>query len=108
MYPSELNAILRVLAEQKKEESKAEAAEVVREQRNLAALMSVVVNSSLNLAGMFAKRKPKMTKPEDFLSKDFQKIVDEIFNEARDERVSLSDRASQIADAKNKGLKGPW
>lgn len=52
-----------------------------------------------------------MTKPEDFLSKDFQKIVDEVLGEARDEYEAvapLSDRASQIIDAKAKGLKGPW
>ncbi len=97
-----------MLAGQKKEESKAEAANVVREQQNLAALMSVIVNSSLNVVSVFAKRKPKMTKPADFLSKDFQKIVDEVFGEARDERGLRGDRASQIADAKVKGLKGPW
>lgn len=60
---------------------------------------------------MFSKRGPKMTKPEDFLSKDFQRIVDVVFGEARDsvERGAvLTDRASQIQDAKDKGLKGPW
>lgn len=73
--------------------------------------MSVIVNSAQGIAGMFSKRRPKMTKPEDFLSKDFQKIVDEVLGEARDEYEAvapLSDRASQIIDAKAKGLKGPW
>ncbi len=73
--------------------------------------MSVIVNSAQGIAGMFSKRRPKATKPEDFLSKDFQKIVDEVLGEARDEYEAvapLGDRASQIIDAKAKGLKGPW
>jgi hypothetical protein len=71
--------------------------------------MSVIVNSAQGIAGMFSKRRPKMTKPEDFLSKDFQKIVKEIFGEAQGaERNKQSDRASLVQDAKAKGLKGPW
>lgn len=71
--------------------------------------MSVIVNSAQGIAGMFSKRRPKMTKPEDFLSKDFQKVVKEIFGEAQGaEPKKQSDRASLIQDAKAKGLKGPW
>ncbi len=71
--------------------------------------MSVIVNSAQGIAGMFSKRRPKMTKPEDFLSKDFQKVVREIFGEAQDaEPKKQSDRASLVEDAKAKGLNGPW
>lgn len=81
---------------------------MVREQQNLAALMSIIVNSTQGIAGMFSKRRPKMTKPEDFLSKDFQRLVSEIFEAQDAEQNAQSDRASLIQDAKAKGLKGPW
>lgn len=69
----------------------------------------MIVNSAKSAASVFSKHKPKMTKPEDFLSKDFQKVVREIFGEAQDaEPKKQSDRASLIDDAKAKGLRGPW
>lgn len=78
---------------------------MVREQQNLAALMAVIVNSAQSITGMFSKRRPKAVKPEDFLSKDFQRLVSEIFGEAQG---AEDDWASLIDDAKEKGLKGPW
>ncbi len=75
---------------------------------NWAFLASVVTNGFLGLAtGMSGKRrKPKLTNPDDFISKDFKKLVERVFNEAQSGKQT--DWASYIEDAKAKGLRGPW
>ena len=105
LRPSELAAILTELGKQKEQETRAELADIAREQQNLAAMMAVIVNSAQGIAGMFSKRRPKTVKPEDFLSKDFKKLIGELF-EAQD--AKQTDWASCVEDAKDKGLKGPW
>lgn len=84
-------------------------AERYREMReNWAFLASVVTNGFLGLAtGMSGKRrKPKLTNPDDFISKDFKKLVERVFNEAQPGKQT--DWASLIDDAREKGLRGPW
>lgn len=76
-------------------------------------MASTVTNGFLGLATAMSgkRRKPKLTEPEDFINKDFKKLMKQVFrdNEARPSKQSKQGGwASHIADAKAKGLKGPW
>lgn len=80
---------------------------------NWAFLASTVTNGFLGLAASMSgkKRKPKLTSPEDFISKDFKKLMKQMFrdNEAQPSKQSKRKGwASYVEDAKQKGLKGPW
>ncbi len=67
-------------------------------------LAAVFINGLSGIVGMFSKRKPKQVKPDDFISKDFEKLIEGIIKEAQPEK----DWASHIQDAKQKCLIGPW
>lgn len=100
LRPSELMAILAELKKQK-------LAEAYSEQRNKwAFLASVITNGFAAIAGMFSRRKPKMTEPDDFISKDFKRLAEDVFGESRSGKKV--DWDSLISEAKAKGLKGPW
>ena len=78
---------------------------------NWAFLASVVTNGFLGLAASMSgkRRKPKLTSPDDFINKDFKRLMEQIFNEARPSKQSKRGGwISHIEDAKAKGLKGPW
>ena len=102
MYRSEIPSIVKAL-------SKRKLAERYRDMReNWAFLASVATNGFLGLAASMSgkRRKPKLTSPDDFISKDFKRLMEQIFNEARPGKQT--DWASLIQDAKEKGLRGPW
>ncbi len=105
LRPSELAAILLELGKQKEAETKIDLSNIIREQQNLAVMMAVIVNSIREFAGMFAKRKPKTVSAGDFLSKDFKRLVHETIEA---QPAKITDWASLVQDAKEKGLKGPW
>ncbi|WDU82272.1 hypothetical protein [Caloramator sp. Dgby_cultured_2] len=52
---------------------------------------------------MFSRRKPKEVKADDFIDKKFAAKIEKYFKEAQPDEW-----ASYIAEAKAKGLKGPW
>lgn len=86
-------------------------AERYREMReNWAFLASVVTNGFLGLAtGMSGKRrKPKLTSPDDFISKDFKRLMEQMFRDNGARPAKKTDWASLVEDAKEKGLRGPW
>ena len=102
MYRSEIPGIVKAL-------SKRKLAERYRDMReNWAFLASVVTNGFLGLAASMSgkRRKPKLTSPDDFISKDFKRLMERVFGEAQPRRKT--DWASLIEDAKAKGLRGPW
>ena len=99
LRPSELFSILHELQKQK-----------LRDEYNdlrghWAFLAAVITNGLSSIAAMFAKRKPKRVTPDDFISKDFKRLVEQT-TEARPAKET--GWASHIQDAKEKGLKGPW
>lgn len=103
LYLSEIPAIIKAIERRK-------LAERYREMReNWAFLASVVTNGFLSLAaGMSGKRrKPKLTSPDDFISKDFKKLMSRLFG-SEAQSGKQTDWASLIEDAKAKGLRGPW
>jgi len=101
LYPSELQAILKELQRQR-------LLEEYTEQRNKwAFLASVISNGFSGIARMFSKRrgKQKTITPDDFISKDFKKIVESGIYESTSQKTDFE---KNIQDAKNKGLNGPW
>lgn len=85
-------------------------AEWYREMReNWAFLASVVTNGFLGLAASMSgkRRKPKLTSPDDFISKDFKALMKRVFGEEA-QPGKQTDWDSLIEDAKAKGLRGPW
>lgn len=102
LYRSEIPAIVDALRKQR-------LADEYRDMRDRwAFLASIITNGFSGLAASMStrRRKPKMVKPEDFIDKGFQRLFDEMFNEARPGKQT--DWASLIQDAKEKGLRGPW
>lgn len=95
LRPSELFDILDELKRQKLIESYTE------QKNHWAFLAAVITNGLAGIAGMFSKRKPKTVEADDFIGKDLKKAVEGIFRN-EDEMDKL------VADAKKKGLKGPW
>lgn len=77
---------------------------------NWAFLASVVTNGFLGLAASMStrRRKPKMVKPEDFLDKNFVRLMEEMLGKREARPQKKTDWASLIEDAKEKGLRGPW
>jgi hypothetical protein len=95
LRPSELVAILNELQRQV-------ALEQYNEQRNhWAFLAAVITNGFSRIAGMFSKRKPKMVEPDDFMSKDAKKMLQQLLGQDKQK-----DWSKHIEDAKAKGLKG--
>ena len=100
LTPRELAAILNELQRQK-------AIEQLNEQRNhWAFLAAVITNGFSRIAGMFSKRKPKMVNPEDFMSKEAKKMLQQLLGQGPEQ--SQADWNRHIEDAKAKGLRGPW
>lgn len=100
LYPSELVAIVNELKKQK------EVLEYTEFRSRWAFLAAVITNGFSSIAGMFSKHKPKAVKPEDFVDKKWYKKIEGMIKEAQ---PSPKDEwASHIAEAKAKGLKGPW
>lgn len=95
LRPSELFDILDELKRQMLIEKYAE------QKNHWAFLAAVITNGLGGIAGMFSKRKPKQVEADDFIGKDLKKAVEGIFRN-EDEMDKL------VADAKKKGLKGPW
>lgn len=99
LYPSELKAILNELQRQKLLDEYAE-------QRNRwAFLAAVIMNGVSILARVFSgkKKKIKEISPDDFISKDFKKIIQQVLGKQEED----NDYDKHIEDAKQKGLKVP-
>jgi len=102
LYPSELQAILKELHRQK-------LIDEYEEQKNKwAFLAAVIMNGVSVLSKVFSgkKGKPKQVGPDHFISKDFEKLVQQILGTK--EQKKDKKYAKHIQDAKAKELKGPW
>ena len=100
LHPSELQTILNELQRQK-------LLDEYTEQRNKwAFLAAVIMNGVSILAKVFSgkKKKIKEISPDDFISKDFKKIIQQVLGKQEED----NDYDKHIEDAKQKGLKGPW
>ena len=105
LRPSELAAILAELGRQKTEEARADEARAMLEQFRFASMLAAIINAGRQVVGVFARRKPKLVKPDSLLGPDFMRRVRELLAESdRTDR----DWSAHIEDAKAKGLKGPW
>ena len=99
LYPTELQAIMNELARQK-------IIDEYTEQKNKwAFLAAVIMNGVAALARVFSgkKKKIKEISPDDFISKDFKKIVQQVLGKQEED----NDYDKHIEDAKQKGLKVP-
>jgi primosomal protein N'' len=101
LYPSELKAILKELQKQKLVEEYAE------QKSKWAFLAAVIANCTAALSRVLSgkKKKPKLVEPDDFISKDFKRIVESGIYESTSQKTDFE---KNIQDAKNKGLSGPW
>jgi primosomal protein N'' len=99
LYPSELQAILKELQKQKLVDEYAE------QKNKWAFLAAVIMNGVSILARVFSGRKKKIKEisPDDFISKDFKKIIQQILGKQEED----NDYDKHIEDAKQKGLKVP-
>ena len=98
LYPSEIQAILKELQRQRLQEE-------YFEQRNKWAFLAAVISNGFSgIARMFSKRrgKQKTITPDDFISKEFKRIIESGISEKK------TDFEKNIQDAKQKGLRGPW
>ena len=100
LYPSELKAIVKELQRQVLIDEYAE------HKNKWAFLAAVITNgfSALIRALSGKKGKPKLVEPDDFIGKDFKKIIQQALGEEKNKRKF----EKHIQDAKQKGLKGPW
>jgi primosomal protein N'' len=100
LYPSELQAILKELQKQKLID------EYTEQKNKWAFLAAVIMNGVAALARVFSgkKKKIKEISPDDFISKDFKKIIQQVLGKQEED----NDYAKHIHDAKQKGLRGPW
>lgn len=64
----------------------------------------MITNGCAAIASMFSKRRPKVVNPDDFISQDVKKQVEEMMGARSQEKT---DWASLIQDAREKGLKVP-
>lgn len=101
LYPGELKAILKELQKQKLVDEYAE------QKNKWAFLAAVISNGFSGIARMFSKRrgKQKAITPDDFISKDFKRMVESGIYENTSQKT---DFGKNIQDAKQKGLHGPW
>jgi hypothetical protein len=99
LRPSELQAILKELQRQKLLDEYAE------QKNKWAFLAAVIMNGVAILARVFSgkKKKIKEISPDDFISKDFKKIIQKVLG--KQEEDNAYDK--HIEDAKKKGLKVP-
>ena len=98
LYPSELNAITKELQKQKLID------EYTEQKNKWAFLAAVIMNGVATLARVFSgkKKKIKEISPDDFINKDFKKIIQQVLGKQED-----NDYDRHIEDAKQKGLKVP-
>ncbi|MDO6355110.1 hypothetical protein Q3V94_08465 [Caloramator sp. CAR-1] len=97
LRPSELEVIIKELQKQK------EIQEYAEFKGKWAFLAAIITNGFAAIASMFSKRRPKEVKPDDFIDKKYAAKIERYFKEAQPDEW-----ASYIAEAKAKGLKGPW
>jgi hypothetical protein len=102
LYPSELQAIIQELQRQKLLEKYAD------QKSKWAFLAAVIANCTAALSRVFSgkKKKPKLVKPDDFISKEFEGLMQQILGTK--EQKKDKKYAKHIQDAKQKRLKGPW
>jgi hypothetical protein len=99
LYPSELQAILKELQRQRLLE------EYTEQLNKWAFLAAVIMNGVAILARVFSgkKKKIKEISPDDFISKDFKKIIQQVLGKQEED----NGYKKHIEDAKQKGLKVP-
>ena len=99
LYPSELQAILKELQRQRLLE------EYTEQKNKWAFLAAVIMNGVSILARVFSgkKKKIKEISPDDFISKDFKKVVQKVLGKQEED----NGYKKHIDDAKQKGLKVP-
>jgi len=99
LYPSELKAILKELQKQRLVE------EYTEQKNKWAFLAAVIMNGVSILARVFSgkKKKIKEISPDDFISKDFKKIIQQVLGKQEED----NGYKKHIDDAKQKGLKVP-
>jgi hypothetical protein len=97
LYPSELQAIIQELQRQKLLD------EYTEQKNKWAFLAAVIMNGVSILARVFSgkKKKIKEISPDDFISKDFKKIIQQVLGKQD------NGYKKHIDDAKKKGLKVP-
>ena len=102
LYPSELQAILKELQKQKLVDEYAE------QKSKWAFLAAIIANCTAVLSRVFSgkKKKPKLVKPDDFISEEFEGLMQQILGTK--EQKKDKKYAKHIRDAKAKGLSGPW
>lgn len=100
LRPSELVTILRELQRQK-------LLHEHQEMRNKWAFLAAVITNVVGAAvAAFGKRKHKAVEPDAFISNDVKQAVARLTGKAV--QGSQTDWSALIADAKAKGLTGPW
>ena len=102
LRPSELSAVMKELQKQKLIDEYAE------QKNKWTFLAAVIANCTAALSRVFSgkKKKPKLVKPDDFISKEFEKLMQQILGTK--EQKKDKKYAKHIQDAKAKGLSGPW
>ena len=98
LRPSELSAVMKELQKQKLID------EYTEQKNKWAFLAAVIMNGVATLARVFSgkKKKIKEISPDDFINKDFKKIIQQVLGKQED-----NDYDRHIEDAKQKGLKVP-
>jgi len=99
LRPSELSAVVKELQKQKLIDEYAE------QKNKWAFLAAVIMNGVSILARVFSgkKKKIKEISPDDFISKDFKKIVQQVLGKQEED----NNYGKHFEDAKQKGLKVP-
>lgn len=103
LTPQELVAILNELQRQV-------ALEQYTDQRNKWAFLAAVITNGFGaIASMFSKRKHKAVSPDDFMGKEAKKMLQRLLGQDEPEpELEQKDWGRHKADAKAKGLVGPW
>ena len=102
LRPSELSAVMKELQKQKLID------EYTEQKNKWAFLAAVIMNGVSILARVFSgkNKKPKLVEPDDFISKDFEGLMQQILGTK--EQKKDKKYGKHIQDAKQKSLKGPW
>ena len=100
LRPSELSAVMKELQKQKLID------EYTEQKNKWAFLAAVIMNGVAALARVFSgkKKKIKEINPDDFINKDFKKIIQQVLGKQEEEDKGYK---KHIEDAKQKGLKVP-
>ena len=101
LRPSELFDILDELKRQMLIEKYAE------QKNHWAFLAAVITNGFGAITSMFSKRKHKAVSPDDFMGKEAKKMLQRLLEQDRPEPEQKG-WSKHKADAKAKGLAGPW